>query len=291
MGSKSSADLAPILDPTWVPGDHLLHTEVAYARTSFSVPAGPTSSDSHDTHHASTDYNHSAMSISHRRARPISPVSTRSMKSAHSSHSVVPSSMQTKLKQMEARDEALRKFSVASAASGGRRDSQRSDGLPPTPVFITQPSSENREIKQRRSHTTALGPRPAIRPMPIPPARPQFKAHDNDHVGGTSYVVRRPFAGSPPRLQDVPRLELTFSSSTAYRLPPASDSSGGSPYGGLEAEGGRMDYGPDVYGSEQGSVASRSGMGQGHYQYNHVEPRRVWVNRGSAATEDSDGLL
>ena len=204
---EAGAQLGPKLDPGWVPGDHLLHTEVAFARTSFSLPAGPTSDDTHSHAHTVTSHhshsssfpsngsrpnsdglsplrrpsmaNHGTMSShrsGHGHGRATSPTPTsasiRSMKSAHSSHSVVLSGMQYKLQHMQARDEALRKFSVASAASSGRRESMLGEGdmvmSPQSYVgqglqYGHRPSmggqGDGRVIKPRKSYTTALGPR------------------------------------------------------------------------------------------------------------------------------------
>lgn len=219
--SRDAMGAGPKLDPEWVPGDHLLHTEVAFARTSFSIPAGPASDDTHSHGHTVTSHHsHSSSFPSHNSSRqnsdglsPLRPshahaygtqsshrsghghghratsptptaASVRSMKSAHSSHSVVLSGMQYKLQHMHARDEALRKFSVASAASSGRRESMLGDvEVPTSPQSQTQTQSfgygayptpygsarlgstggqsmpGERMIKPRKSYTTALGPR------------------------------------------------------------------------------------------------------------------------------------
>lgn len=106
------------------------------------------------------------------------------MKSAQSGHSVVLSGMQYKLQHMHARDEALRKFSVASAASSGRRESMLGDmdtttsptamqgqeihghgqglaayGMPQLYGGAGQQGGPGRLVKPRKSYTTALGPR------------------------------------------------------------------------------------------------------------------------------------
>jgi hypothetical protein len=233
QGSKDNAN-GPQLNPDWVPGDHLLHTEVAFARTSFSLPAGPASDDTHSHAHTMTSHHSHSHSSSipsmpnsrnnsdgfspvrrpsqsrdygtrssrghglihgHHGQRSTSPTPTaasvRSMKSAHSSHSVVLSGMQYKLQHMQARDEALRKFSVASAASSGRRESMLGEletGMPAIPAShagqqgypgyqgyshgdtqqytaaqrqlgVGQPSGQMRITKPRKSYTAALGPR------------------------------------------------------------------------------------------------------------------------------------
>ena len=229
--ADGSATGGPRLDPDWVPGDHLLHTEVAFARTSFSLPAGPASDDTHS--HAHTMTSHHSHSHSHSSSIPslpssrnngdaISPLrrlsqhrdfgarstrgfgqlhggqrstsptptaaSVRSMKSAQSGHSVVLSGMQYKLQHMHARDEALRKFSVASAASSGRRESMLGDmdtttsptamqgqgtaygpgfaayGMPQlygsgSQLGAGQQGGPGRLVKPIKSYTTALGPR------------------------------------------------------------------------------------------------------------------------------------
>lgn len=128
------ANFNPVLDPNWRPGQHTLHTQVAFARTSFSAPDQHASEDQSprrtrarkDSRGAPSAGDHSVYSHDgetyashsvHRKSRPSSP-SGGSMTS-HSSHGPMLSGVQSRLLQLEARDEALRKFSVASAASGG----------------------------------------------------------------------------------------------------------------------------------------------------------------------------
>ncbi|KAI9632841.1 uncharacterized protein MKK02DRAFT_41152 [Dioszegia hungarica] len=122
-----STTFNPVLDPNWLPAPHHLHTQVAFARTSFSAPdphaespRGKASRKESGKAISAGDhsvYSHEdetyASHAQHGRSRPTSPSGT-----SHSSHAPMPSGMQSRLKQLEARDEALRKFSVASAASG-----------------------------------------------------------------------------------------------------------------------------------------------------------------------------
>lgn len=247
-------DFAPVLDPNWSPGDHLLHTQVAYARTSFSAP------DTH-SHRASQDRRPSKAGLSphgsrsrkasrsggtdkdaypaddestashtYHRSRPGSPSA-----SSHSSHAPMLSGMQSRLRQLEMRDEALRKFSVASAASaGGSAAGYERDRVGSIPRQLSNAGMEVRResnqnsgqqsekvIKKRRSYTAALGSRPtrSISDDVIDKPSSGVKAS----LGGTTYITRRPYGASPPAIDSYqagsgfyspPRLELSFSPPT-----------------------------------------------------------------------------
>ncbi|ORY22682.1 hypothetical protein BCR39DRAFT_591218 [Naematelia encephala] len=240
------------------------------------------------------DYN------SHGHSLPRLPPPARSVdshdsrRSSHSSTNSILPSVRNKIAQLESRDEALRKFSVASAAS------------------MTTPVSPQRK---RQSYTAALAPRHPVRSA-------SDDLDERDRVGGTTFVRPKVYAsqdrmsyyggnggngsgnGLVTRSPTQGRLERNLSTSSASTTATAIEQalmsrttsprviggprlprvlSGRSGWEEGDADGTEGMYEPEY---EQGSVSSNFRGGPGDYGGS----ARI---RGSIAewSEESEGLL
>jgi hypothetical protein len=201
-------------DPIWLPGDHLRVNQVAL--TQKSVSTGPSQLPL-------------IIPLSPLSPEPASSPSSRPSTPSSSTHSILPG-VAARLAQLESREEALRKFSVASAVSGqdnrqlsvvsatsSREVDNRKVSLATaagSQLEVQNASIESaasvqsaysqaasapappvsaspHQIKKRRSYTTALAPKPA---------RSQSddvldgSAESASGVGHTTFVTKRSYA-------------------------------------------------------------------------------------------------
>jgi len=124
------------VSPEWTPGAHL-HTQINYLETdpnpTVSVSRRPSRIASSDDHSISSHGTHETVA------------------------SILPG-VRSKIAQLESRDEALRKFSVANIASNpGSFSAQVQPSLPSLPPI---PRSPAKHSTGRKSYTSALAPRP-----------------------------------------------------------------------------------------------------------------------------------
>lgn len=236
------------LDPTRRPGSHSLHTQIANARTSFSSHSQPPPSSDSPTRQSrkasialqDPEYNHQDYLVAPK-SRPSSPSGT-----SGSSHEPMLSGMQTRLKQLEARDEALRKFSVASAVSGGGYERERVGSVPvhrgsvggyerervgsgPLPrgsygeagirervpsLLMQRVGSAGGKQQQEGEEEKVIRKRrsytSALGARPLRPTSDDTYIAPSSNLGGTTHITRRSYGATPPESQSPTRIEVSY---------------------------------------------------------------------------------